>query len=105
MDVSIRGIANPREMDEVNEHAAGEGGRAEGDKWSNVCAHNKLKFQCKECCGPVPGDGKCEPIVIDSDEVGQARLPLSRPRAASSGGSMSSPPISFSLLLSPSVSF
>jgi hypothetical protein len=58
-------------MDEGNEQAGQEGGRTE--KWSHVCAHNKLKFQCKECCSPMPGDGKHEPIVIDSDEVGQAR--------------------------------
>jgi hypothetical protein len=49
-------------------HAGEEGEKAEGEKWSRVCAHNKLKFQCKECRSTAPGDCKCEPIVIDSDE-------------------------------------
>jgi len=56
-----------KRMDEGNEQGE-EGGGAESEKWSLVCAHNKLKFQCKECCSPVLGDGKYEPIVIDSDE-------------------------------------
>ena len=40
----------------------------EGEKWSTTCKHNRLKFQCKSCASPQPGDGKCEPIMIDDDD-------------------------------------
>ena len=34
--------------------------KVEDKKWSRVCVHNKLKFQCEECCSPAPGDSRCE---------------------------------------------
>ena len=48
--------------------AAGFSDVEEGEKWSTTCKHNMLKFQCKSCASPQPGDGKCEPIMIDDED-------------------------------------